>query len=179
MKFSADRPLIRARLRRLLLALGLSAVTTTAAAAAVSRSSLAFNRTDSLPIGFYATRSINHPPLRGELVALAMPASVRLMAVERRYLERSDELLFKAVVAVPGDHVCLTGALYTVNGAVIGNVLSVDLNGRPLPAYQFCGSVGAGEYWVGTQASRSFDSRYFGPVPAVAFLARLEPQWTF
>jgi type IV secretory pathway protease TraF len=112
-------------------------------------------------------------------VALTVPSTAAQLVAERDYLHGGSQQLFKRVLAIPGDNVCLLGDVYTVNGEVIGAILGADRQGRALRPWQFCGMVGADTYWVGTRAPRSFDSRYFGPVRASAFLAGLEPWWTF
>ena len=129
-------------------------------------------------MGLYRIAPLLHDPRRGELVALALPDSVSTIVAARHYLQPSEKL-FKAIVAIPGDHVCLDGAAYRVNGTTVGPILATDLLARPLPTFNFCGIVPPGYFWTGTSAPRSFDSRYFGPVPRFALTHSLEPEWTF
>jgi type IV secretory pathway protease TraF len=82
----------------------------------------------------------------------------------------------KVVAAMPGDRVCLDGAVYEVNGLVVARVLLSDSLGRALLPYHFCGEVPEGQAFVITQAPRSFDSRYFGPVP-LSTLTVVKPLW--
>lgn len=139
---------------------------------------IAFNRTASIPRGWYRTRPISGAPEKGDLVAVQVPAAVRALALERGYVTERDEL-FKYVLAVPGDHVCLAHHSFSVNGTAVGQVLATDRLGRPLPSWSFCGWVPPNTFWLGTHYPRSFDSRYFGPVNQDQIATRLEPLWTF
>ena len=87
--------------------------------------------------------------------------------------------LLKQIAAVPGDTVRVTEAGISVNGRPLPHTapLASDSQGRPLPhvppgIYQ----VEPGTVWLlSTYNARSFDSRYFGPVPVAALRARLRP----
>jgi conjugative transfer signal peptidase TraF len=172
------RELFTKRLGRILWGTTSSALAASAVCLCVHRAGLAWNHTESLPMGLYASRPLTRDPLRGEIVSLEVPMTVRPLVEVRRYLHPGD-LLFKRVVATPGDRVCLEGARYVVNGAVIGPTLSADSEHRPLPRYSYCNVVPPGVFWVGTTFPRSFDSRYFGPVTRADLVALLEPRWTF
>jgi conjugative transfer signal peptidase TraF len=162
----------RAGLPLLSLALALVA----AAGAAPLWGSCTFNHTASMPRGLYLLRPGVHPG-RGALVTFPVPAAVRPLVAERRYLPASATLL-KRVVAVEGDVVCLDGEAYMVNRVAIGRVLSRDRRGQPLEAFRFCGKVGAGQAFVAADDPASFDSRYFGPI-ALDALTVARPLWTF
>jgi conjugative transfer signal peptidase TraF len=129
-----------------------------------------------VPVGFY----LLHPgaDLRtGDLVVFEPPIPAARLLLERGYLPTGTSLL-KRVVALAGDTVCLDGELYAVNGRVIARVLHEDAGGRPLPIHRACGPVGPTAAYVATSAPRSFDSRYFGPVP-ITTLTKVTPIWTF
>ena len=84
--------------------------------------------------------------------------------------------LLKRLVAKPGDRVTLSADGMRVNGYLIPSSAprASDSRGRPLPAYLFGSyTVGSGASWVTGDHPQSFDSRYFGPVPASAIRARL------
>src|SRR4051794_4227388 len=100
-------------------------------AAIAGATRLAFNATPSLPRGFYYL-SRGAPLQRGALVSFPVPDPVRGLVFHRAYLPaRAD--LFKHIVGLPGDHVCVQDGRYEVNGAEIGPVLAHDLLGRALP----------------------------------------------
>jgi conjugative transfer signal peptidase TraF len=77
--------------------------------------------------------------------------------------------LLKPVVAWPGDAVTTSPAGVAVNGAPVPNSapLTRDSLGRELHPYPYGKyQVLAGQIWVvSSYSSKSFDSRYFGPVP--------------
>ena len=142
-------------------------------AAALVASRLTRNYTPSLPLGVYWL----HPGLpiaRGEIVDLAIPRPARDL-IAGRYLPSGFHLL-KRVVALEGDHVCLSNGQYRVNGQAISTIAARDSIGRPLPVFRFCGQVPPGMAFVATAAPSSLDSRYFGPVPLDA-LTLARPLW--
>ena len=92
------------------------------------------------------------------------------------------EPLVKPVVAVAGDEVEMSARGICVNGRILPNTapLQRDSNGRPLAPWRFGRyMVVPGMMWVASSYdSRSFDSRYFGPVPVSAIRDRLRPLLT-
>lgn len=160
------------RVRPFLLAVGVAAFVTTGAAVTASR--LTRNYTPSLPLGLYWLRP-SLPPVKGEIVDLAIPSSARAL-ISGRYLPVGFRLL-KRIVAVRGDHVCLSDGQYRVNGVKISTIAPVDSVGRALPVFSFCGDVPEGMAFVATPVPSSLDSRYFGPVPIDALIVA-RPLWT-
>ena len=142
-------------------------------AAALLASRLTRNYTPSLPLGVYWLRP-GLPIARGEIVDLAIPRPVHDL-IAGRYLPPGFHLL-KRVVALEGDHVCLSDGRYRVNGEAISTIAAQDSLGRPLPVFSFCGQVSPGMAFVATAAPSSLDSRYFGPVPLDA-LTVARPLW--
>ena len=138
---------------------------------------LIWNATASVPIGFYAV----HPagPLRfGELLVVKPPEPLATFLDERRYLPKGVPLL-KRVLALPGQAVCRTDRTITVDGAAMGEALSRDRRGRPLPAWRGCHTVAPGEvFLMNRQSEDSLDSRYFGPLPVTTIAGRADPLWT-
>ncbi len=160
------------RVRPVLLAVGVAAFVTTGAA--VAASCLTRNYTPSLPLGVYWLRPGLHA-VKGDIVDLAIPWPAQAL-IAGRYLPVGFRLL-KRVVALPGDHVCLSDRKYRVNGLTISTIASVDSEGRALPVFSFCGDVPQGLAFVATSVPSSLDSRYFGPVPIDA-LTVARPLWT-
>ena len=81
---------------------------------------LLWNWTASLPLGLYwLSPSGAEGVAAGTLVAFPVPASVRALVRERRYLP-PGALLVKPVVATRADRVCTDGGTLTVNGAPLG-----------------------------------------------------------
>lgn len=166
----------------------------TGAAVALSVSAIAFaraagfwiNTTDSMPMGLWR-QAPPHTVRRGDVVLLCLPATpVTQLGRERGYIgsgpcATGQETVLKPVAAAGGDEVDVTAAGISVNGAEIPNSgqLARDGDGRPLPAYP-AGSyhVPGGEVWlVSPHNPRSFDSRYFGPVPTSLVRGIVRPVW--
>ena len=78
--------------------------------------------------------------------------------------------LIKPVVAWPGDTVETSAQGVTVNGQLLANTLTIDHDstGHPIRPYAYgTYRVQPGQLWVVSSFSpKSFDSRYFGPIPA-------------
>jgi len=56
--------------------------------------------------------------------------------------------------------------------------LPADRMGRPLPSWQQCRRLESGElFLLSVTNPASFDSRYFGPIPASAVLGVAHPLW--
>lgn len=87
--------------------------------------------------------------------------------------------LLKPIVAKSGDIVEVSSRGISVNGALLPNTapLSTDTRGRHLEAWPSGRYVVVpGTIWVASSYhSRSFDSRYFGPLSTTAIRNRLKP----
>jgi len=144
--------------------------------------------TDSAcPLGIY--RMVNRPISRGDLVLACLPPALARFAQARGYLARGRgcgdgiEPVGKRVGALPGDTVEATPDYVAINGHRLENSATVsrDSRGRSLT------HVTPGRYTVrpdhvwlfGTTDARSWDSRYFGPVPIGSVRAQLEPLVTW
>jgi conjugative transfer signal peptidase TraF len=127
----------------------------------------------SAPVGIY--RIAESPAGRGALVAVCLPAVLERQGLARGYLQRGDcragaEPVAKVIGAVAGDVVEVEPGWVAVNGVKFPNSQTAarDSAGRPL-AHVLSGArrVGTGEVWLfGFNDTRSWDARYFGPVPA-------------
>ncbi len=144
------------------------------------------NLTGSLPVGLY--RATPGPLVRGARVLVCLPPRVAAFARARGYVPRGGLCpggvlpIGKPVFALPGDTVTVTASGLRVNGVPVPNslALATDHRGRPLPRLAPGPQVvRPGTLWVvSTYASRSFDSRYFGPVAVAAVRSYLRPVWT-
>lgn len=136
---------------------------------------LVWNASASAPIGLY--RVLPGGAVRGDLVLVRTPNSVRQLAAERGYLP-SNIPLVKRVTALDGDVVCAVGDAISINGRVVAERLLRDRLGRPLPTWSACHLLDGGEAFLLMEGrADSFDSRYFGPVPTTAIIGRLAPLW--
>ena len=140
---------------------------------------LRINTSPSLPIGLYiATADAD-----ANMVEFCPAEPFATFAIVRGYRDPGNcrdggAPLLKPVVANAGDVVELSARGISVNGALLPNTapLSKDTKGRPLEAWPFGHYVVASEtVWVASSYHpRSFDSRYFGPIPIAAIRLRLK-----
>ena len=140
---------------------------------------LLWNWTPSLPLGLYwlSPGGLRHVQV-GALVAFPVPAPVRALVIDRKYLP-PGALLVKPVVAAATDSVCTEGDTLTVNGAPFGAIRTADTRGRPLPRDERCGPLSEGQVFVASHLATSFDSRTFGPVPLSDLRGTVTPLWTY
>jgi conjugative transfer signal peptidase TraF len=159
-----------AKIGRAVLPVALSTGLTGAAALGLSFA-VRLNVSPSAPIGFY--RSIDRPLERNRLVVACVPPWVAPLAWERGYLGRGScpghvQPVLKRLTGLPGDVVEVGQEAVTVNGVRVADSATAahDSRGRPLPHAPWGRIVlGPGEVWLlGTDAARSWDSRYFGAV---------------
>lgn len=146
------------------------------------------NTTDSMPLGFW--RQTSSQTVRpGDVVLLCLPKTPATeLGRARGYIApgscpTGQEVLLKPIAATAGDVVMVSAGAISVNGQVLANSgqLPRDSQGRPLPAFP-AGTyrVPAGQVWlVSSHNPRSFDSRYFGPVPATVIRTNVRPVWVF
>jgi conjugative transfer signal peptidase TraF len=142
-----------------------------------------FNSSPSMPVGLYVVTGDEH----ANLVEFCPREPFASFSIARGYRDSGVCVdgaapLLKPVVAVAGDVVELSNRGISVNGKLLPNTapLPRDSKGRPLEAWAFGRyAVASGTVWVASSYHpRSFDSRYFGPVPTSAIRHRLEPLFT-
>jgi conjugative transfer signal peptidase TraF len=137
---------------------------------------LLWNASASVPIGLYAI----HPAGRlmaGKLLVVKPPAALAQFMAARRYLALGVPLI-KHVAALPGQIICRSGRVITVNGIAEAEALDRDTRGRELPVWQGCRAVQTGEvFLMNTGVPDSFDGRYFGPVPDSTIIGGATPLW--
>jgi len=150
--------------------------------------------TPSIPLGVYQTVE-GAAPAPGVVVMVCLTEPTASLAAKRGYIARGRptqtgdgcpdglEPLGKRVLANGGDTVAVADRGLAVNGRPVPRTarLPRDSYGRPLPLYPAgVYVVHAGDLWVvATDSRRSFDSRYFGPLPKRNVLAVLRPILTW
>jgi conjugative transfer signal peptidase TraF len=143
------------------------------------------NWTVSMPIGLY--RKIPARLERGALVLICLPEEIARVGRQRRYLPLGDcpegvSPIVKEIVAIAGDEIALQENSLAVNGVVVdrAGLRTSDSLGRPLDHAPLGHRlVEDGEVWVlGSERSRSWDSRYFGAVPVESIVASAKPVLT-
>jgi conjugative transfer signal peptidase TraF len=138
---------------------------------------LIWNASASVPIGLYAVKptSVHHV---GDLVVVRPPEALAAFLEMRGYLTKGVPLL-KRIAALPGQDVCRTGRMITVNGVTLGHAQDRDHLERILPRWEGCRLVANHEvFLMNWQSENSLDGRYFGPLPASTIVGRAHPLWT-
>jgi conjugative transfer signal peptidase TraF len=148
---------------------------------------LRFNVTSSMAVGIYRlVPLLKNGVRRGMLVAACAPLDAAELGRRRGYLASGPcasgtEPLLKVVVGAAGDEVALSGAGVVVNGCLLPNSrpLLHDAAGRRLSSLSH-GHVALpqGRFWLYADNVRSWDSRYWGPVPVANILAKVVPVLT-
>ena len=138
---------------------------------------LVWNASASVPIGFYTIAPADQLEVP-ELVVVMPPEPLADFMVERGYVGRGVPLL-KRVLGLPGQRVCRSRDLITVDGIEMGEALDRDRLGRPLPVWHGCRVVAEDElFLMNWEVRDSLDGRYFGPLPASAVIGRATPLYT-
>lgn len=151
---------------------------------------LRLNLSSSIPPGWYTARGIRAtgPVRRGTLVAACLPIIVAGWGRARGYLHRGScadgtAPVGKPVFAIGGDTITVSPSGLELDGKPVSRTepLRQDSDGRHLPRVPDGRYVvQPGEVWlVSTYSPRSWDSRYFGPVPVSAIISALNPLWIF
>jgi conjugative transfer signal peptidase TraF len=161
------------------------------------------NDTASMPEGLYvrvpkhtgSDRKFERGDTVGVCLTDAMTQPYVLLGQARGYLEHTwlsgcslpgggrAVPLIKYVVATPGDEVVIVSSASSgagtpgvyVNGSRVPNStpLARDSLGRAMPPLNLHSRLSSGWFLVMSPDARSFDSRYFGPVPEEDLVARL------
>jgi conjugative transfer signal peptidase TraF len=136
------------------------------------------NVTESMPLGLYWHQPLTQPLHIGQLVYVSVPAHVQRLVYERGYIPQRAQLV-KQVFGLPGDSWCVSMKEgFVINGKKVGELQTRDMRGELLPLWSpGCHQVALGHVLIGSSALRSFDSRYFGPVPQTTLLNEVEPLW--
>lgn len=138
--------------------------------AIASWAGILINTTPSMPVGLYVASSDPGVPM----AAICPTEPYATFAIRRGYRTAGScadgaTPLMKPIVAKAGDVVELSPNGIAVNGTVVPNTkpLTHDSIGRPLTPWTFGRfTVSLGTVWVASSHHpRSYDSRYFGPVP--------------
>jgi conjugative transfer signal peptidase TraF len=135
-----------------------------------------WNASASAPVGLYRIREADRLTL-GELVAVTPPSRLAGFVAARHYLPMGVPLM-KRVAALPGQSVCRSGSVVTVDGRPAAIARARDSVGRPLPQWRGCHQIRAGDLFLLNAAPDSLDGRYFGPLPASGLMGTAQPLLT-
>jgi conjugative transfer signal peptidase TraF len=158
-----------------------------AALAAADVAGFRINGTASMPLGLWRVAQVEAPLRRGTVVTICPPDTPTFReAASRGYLPAGRcpggyEPLIKPIAAAAGDVVAVSASGVTVNWQVVQGTaqLAQDSAGRLLhPMRAGIYPVKPGEVWLlSGHDPRSFDSRYFGPVPVDNVQDVARPVW--
>jgi conjugative transfer signal peptidase TraF len=136
-----------------------------------------WNASNSVPVGLYRLRPAGRLAVT-DLVAVRPPEPLATFLDLNGYLPIGVPML-KRVLALPGQMVCRKRLTISVDGIDMGDALSRDSRGRPLPVWQGCHAVGADElFLMNWQSEDSLDGRYFGFVSNSSVIGKALPVWT-
>lgn len=144
------------------------------------------NWTPSLPQGIWKVTNLKKPAQRGQIVSVCpTDTTIFQMARSRLYLSWGScpggyISLLKPVAAVAGDQVVVSRQGIAVNGEMLpgSKAATKDSAGRQLsPLRPGTYTVQPGTVWLVSSYSKSFDSRYFGPLPSANILGTAKPIW--
>lgn len=146
------------------------------AVAAFPRPLVLYNPSPSIETGYYARTP--ETPATGKIIAFRVPTIGRdYAAIHMPYLIRGG--IIKPVAAEAGDTVCTTGSGgLRINGKARAPIAEHDRHGLSLPHWRDCRALKAGEFFVfSDRIPNSYDSRYYGPVPASDIIGTFRLVW--
>lgn len=166
-------PRLRSRLG-LALASACGVAALACAAFATPRPRVVYNASASLPVGWYRIEPV-HALRADDIVLTRLPTDVAALADQRGYLPSHVPLL-KRVGAVAPQYVCVRRGIVRIDDVPVAVVLRADRWQRLLPQWPKCRRLAEGElFLLSTAHPASFDSRYYGPVPAADVIGRAQP----
>ena len=172
------------RRRRALTILGIGAAAVTGLLALGYVGGLRINLTPSYPLGIWRIVPLDRKVAVGDLVMICPPpTSAFTLARQRGYLRLGLcpgwlSPLIKTVAATQGQRVEIAGAV-SVDDLPLANskMRAADAEGRGLIPFAG-GIVPSGHIFLHSDFAGSYDSRYFGPVPAAGVLGLAQPVLT-
>lgn len=138
---------------------------------------ITYQVSSSMPRGLYLTRPIDRLE-RGNWVILYPPNFATTYLLRYHFIPQS-RLLLKSIAAVPGDFVCQQEHRLWINQHAVAVLLDQDVHHQTIAQRHFCQRLSTDEYLViGLHDPRSYDGRYFGPVPRRNIIAQALPLFT-
>lgn len=141
------------------------------------------NTSPSMPPGIYVKKFT--PVKRGDIVAACLDIRHTQLGLQHHYLKsgfacNGAEPVIKKIIAIPGDAVQLTDQYIQVNQKFyFYPTFYHDSRGTPLEIFPRGNYPAQNDYWLlGTNNPRSWDSRYWGPVPSEQIIENLYPLFT-
>jgi len=140
------------------------------------------NLTASSPLGIYQMRDFGTQDQAGPYVLVCNPR-ITGFAYRRGYLRSRNLCLLKPTIGVPGDHLHYDQNGVRLNGVLLARTAPQikDSQGSWLAHYAFGDYVvDRAHLWlISEYSSKSYDSRYFGPVSINYIYRNAKPVWLF
>jgi conjugative transfer signal peptidase TraF len=137
---------------------------------------LVWNASASTPLGLYWITP-GARLRRGHLALVRLPDAARDLAARRHYLPANVPAV-KRVAAIAGDRICARGSRVAIGSAPPVFRRAADLHRRPLPQWNGCIVLGAGELLLlNRDVPDSFDGRYFGAVGGIHVIGQARLIW--
>lgn len=172
------------RRHRTLAMLGIGAAAVASLLALGCLGGLRINLTPSYPLGVWRIVPLDRKVAVGDLVMICPPpTSVFTLARQRGYLRSGLcpgwlSPLIKTVAATQGQRIEITGTVRVDGMPLAGSALrAADAEGRALLPFAG-GVVPLGHIILHSDFAGSYDSRYFGPIPAAGVLGLAHPVLT-
>ncbi|AGS24596.1 conjugative transfer signal peptidase TraF [Rhizobium etli] len=143
------------------------------------------NLTPSEPLGLWRIVALDRPAARGDLVFICPPQTIAMREARERGYLRSGTCpggvapLIKTVIAVAGQHVEIDAGV-TIDGRLVPSSDLAERDGSGRPMKPFPGGIVPDEsVFLHSPFRGSYDSRYFGPLPASGILGLAQPVLTY
>ncbi|MBW9054575.1 conjugative transfer signal peptidase TraF [Rhizobium mesosinicum] len=143
------------------------------------------NLTSSEPLGLWRIVKLDRAANVGDLVFICPPRTATMQEARRRGYLRSGLCpggvapLIKTIIALPGQRVDI-GIGVTVDGHQVSNSALQQRDGAARPMTPFRGGIlPAGSVFLHSPFAGSYDSRYFGPLPASGILGLAQQVLTY
>jgi conjugative transfer signal peptidase TraF len=144
---------------------------------------LRWNASPSMPRGLYIL--LPRSPNQGDMVMACPPPKAACLAVERNYTSLNgpcacrSAVLLKYVAAASRDRITVDRDGVRINGLLLPNsaLRALDSHGRPVSGFTGDFVLAPHRFWLAGLDARSWDSRYFGPIPANAIRGVVRPLW--
>jgi conjugative transfer signal peptidase TraF len=171
--------------RTVIAIIGASALVLGSMAAAFAISGYRVNFTPSYAYGLWRIEPLDRAVTVGDRIFICPPADRAAgLALERGYLPRGlcpsgTGPLIKTIAALSGQSVEIDGQVI-IDGEPLpfSNVLEADAEGRAMPVFAG-GTIGESTLFLHSEFVGSYDSRYFGPIPAEGVLGLAREVLTF
>jgi conjugative transfer signal peptidase TraF len=182
---AATRRSMTTQQRRAIVVLSMAAVAAILLVVTAVAGGYRINLTPSEPLGLWRIIPLHRPAAVGDLLFICPPETAAMREARARGYLRSGSCrggvapLIKTVIAVAGQHAEI-GVSVSVDGrGVSSSSLALrDGKGRPLTPFP-SGIVPPGYVFLHSAFPGSYDSRYFGPVPASGILGLAQEVLTY